>query len=202
MMAPGPPASQLAVPELVPLLRVARGAALVAAIIGAAAVAAVVIAVLVDPGLLGPLLGWLVGLALVSVAGLLVRIQAPRIHRHLNASRYAKARDEALSWGIVGLFAFVVPGVYLLRVWSRINEELAGVPGVVASAAPPPAPTPAVVARPYAPPVGPPPITAPRPPAGPSVAVSGPPLCPRCGQPSTWIEQYRRWYCYRDQLYV
>jgi hypothetical protein len=29
-----------------------------------------------------------------------------------------------------------------------------------------------------------------------------PPLCPTCNQPLTYIEQYKRWYCYRDQKYV
>jgi hypothetical protein len=29
-----------------------------------------------------------------------------------------------------------------------------------------------------------------------------PPTCPRCGGQLSWIEQYQRWYCYRDQNYV
>jgi len=27
------------------------------------------------------------------------------------------------------------------------------------------------------------------------------PPCPFCGSPLTWIPQYQRWYCYRDQRY-
>jgi sporulation protein YlmC with PRC-barrel domain len=27
-------------------------------------------------------------------------------------------------------------------------------------------------------------------------------LCPTCGQPLTWIPQYKRWYCYNDKKYV
>jgi len=27
-------------------------------------------------------------------------------------------------------------------------------------------------------------------------------LCPTCGRPLTYIEQYRRWYCYSEQKYV
>jgi len=27
-------------------------------------------------------------------------------------------------------------------------------------------------------------------------------LCPRCGQPATWIPQYQRWYCYSCQQYI
>ena len=28
------------------------------------------------------------------------------------------------------------------------------------------------------------------------------PLCPICHQPLTWIPQYKRWYCYKDQKYA
>ena len=28
------------------------------------------------------------------------------------------------------------------------------------------------------------------------------PLCPICRSPLTWIPQYKRWYCYKDQKYV
>jgi sporulation protein YlmC with PRC-barrel domain len=27
-------------------------------------------------------------------------------------------------------------------------------------------------------------------------------LCPTCGQPLTWIDQYKRWYCYNEKKYV
>ena len=30
----------------------------------------------------------------------------------------------------------------------------------------------------------------------------GPPICPTCGKPLTWIPQYKRWYCYNDKKYV
>ncbi|MEM2098351.1 MAG: hypothetical protein QXU99_01205 [Candidatus Bathyarchaeia archaeon] len=29
-----------------------------------------------------------------------------------------------------------------------------------------------------------------------------PPRCPMCGGPLSYIQQYQRWYCYRDQKYV
>jgi hypothetical protein len=29
-----------------------------------------------------------------------------------------------------------------------------------------------------------------------------PPTCPFCGGQLSWIQQYQRWYCYRDQKYV
>ena len=28
------------------------------------------------------------------------------------------------------------------------------------------------------------------------------PMCPKCGKPATWIEQYKRWYCYSCQEYL
>ena len=28
------------------------------------------------------------------------------------------------------------------------------------------------------------------------------PLCPKCGKPATWIEQYQRWYCYECKEYI
>jgi len=27
-------------------------------------------------------------------------------------------------------------------------------------------------------------------------------ICPYCGKPATWIEQYQRWYCYNCQRYI
>ena len=28
------------------------------------------------------------------------------------------------------------------------------------------------------------------------------PVCPKCGGPLTYIQQYQRWYCYKDKKYV
>jgi Protein of unknown function (DUF973) len=33
-------------------------------------------------------------------------------------------------------------------------------------------------------------------------AAAPPPICPKCGQPATWVAQYNRWYCYTDQQYL
>jgi DNA-directed RNA polymerase subunit RPC12/RpoP len=30
----------------------------------------------------------------------------------------------------------------------------------------------------------------------------GAPVCPTCGGPLTYVQQYQRWYCYKDQKYV
>ena len=49
----------------------------------------------------------------------------------------------------------------------------------------------------YAPPPGYPYAQAPAAPAGPVT----PPACPTCGSPLTWVPQYARWYCGREQQY-
>jgi hypothetical protein len=63
-------------------------------------------------------------------------------------------------------------------------------------------------------PVGAPPVAAPvkeapraakaEPVAAPAVGHAKPKVryCPSCGQPATWIEQYKRWYCYSCQKYL
>jgi len=63
-------------------------------------------------------------------------------------------------------------------------------------------------------PVGAPPVAAPvkeapraaraEPAAAPAAAQAKPRVryCPSCGQPATWIEQYKRWYCYSCQKYL
>lgn len=41
------------------------------------------------------------------------------------------------------------------------------------------------------------------PPAPASAGATGPPpACPTCGNPTTWIPEYRRFYCYRCSRYV
>ncbi|MEK6851360.1 MAG: hypothetical protein AABY30_02350, partial [Candidatus Thermoplasmatota archaeon] len=37
-------------------------------------------------------------------------------------------------------------------------------------------------------------------PVQPPVA-QAPPVCPRCGQPVTFVAQYQRWYCQAENLY-
>jgi sporulation protein YlmC with PRC-barrel domain len=38
--------------------------------------------------------------------------------------------------------------------------------------------------------------------AQPAQQQSTQPMCPTCGRPLTWIQQYQRWYCYNDKKYV
>lgn len=39
-------------------------------------------------------------------------------------------------------------------------------------------------------------------PSGTPVAAPSSPVCPTCGQPLTYIQQYQRWYCNKEQKYV
>lgn len=36
----------------------------------------------------------------------------------------------------------------------------------------------------------------------PAITGSDTPICPKCGKPATWVEQYKRWYCYSCQEYL
>ena len=38
--------------------------------------------------------------------------------------------------------------------------------------------------------------------AQPQQAQAQAPTCPTCGGPLTYIQQYQRWYCYKDKKYV
>jgi len=45
-------------------------------------------------------------------------------------------------------------------------------------------------------------VTAPQAAAQPTQQAQSSPRCPTCGNPLTWIPQYKRWYCYTDQKYI
>jgi len=42
----------------------------------------------------------------------------------------------------------------------------------------------------------------PQSPVQPQQAQTQQPTCPTCGGPLTYIQQYQRWYCYKDKKYV
>jgi len=35
-----------------------------------------------------------------------------------------------------------------------------------------------------------------------SNALAGPPVCPTCGGPLTYVQQYQRWYCEKERKYA
>lgn len=45
-------------------------------------------------------------------------------------------------------------------------------------------------------------VVQPQPFVQPQQAQTQQPTCPTCGEPLTYIQQYQRWYCYRDKKYV
>ncbi len=49
------------------------------------------------------------------------------------------------------------------------------------------------LSQPSAAPLPPPPVSGP---------AGAPPACPKCGTPTTWIPEYRRFYCYRCSSYA
>ena len=49
-------------------------------------------------------------------------------------------------------------------------------------------------------PVGTPPSISPE--VAPQSSAGSAPMCPKCGKPATWVEAYKRWYCYTCQEYL
>jgi hypothetical protein len=138
----------------------------------------------------------------LAVLSYLLFERVDQIRQQVEGGRYEEAKAQTLPWMVIGLFTLLLPGVFLIIAYLKydtlINWKRAGSPsgwpGPNPSApAVPPAGYPA--SNPFPAPVPVAPVTAPTPPAGATV-------CPRCGQPLTWIPQYGRWYCYSEQQYL
>lgn len=99
--------------------------------------------------------------------------EIPSLERFAAERQYVALRDHLLVWVILGLVFFVVVGIVLAVAWIKTDELLR--PAMPAPQAPPP-----------------PPGTAP----------GVPPNCATCGNPTTWIPEYGRFYCYRCSRYV
>jgi hypothetical protein len=113
-----------------------------------------------------------------------------------------------------GWYCAIVAGViliifFLLARKSIAEQQRAIAAGGMYAAAPSPAPaygSPPAAAPAY----GSPPAASPAygyaaPAAAapaPAAAPAGPPICPKCGRPTTYIAEYQRYYCYTDQQYV
>ena len=109
---------------------------------------------------------------------------------------YQGARTPTLVWAILSLVTLsIIPGILYLIGYIKLGDaigELQQPPYAQSYAAP--------YGQPMAgQPMYPPPTT----PAGAMLPPAGaPPLCPRCGQPATYVAQYGRWFCPRDQTYL
>lgn len=145
-----------------------------------------------------------VWIAIGGIIAFLFYRSSKQIEEKVNARQYAAAKSQTLIWMILGFIFGIILGIILLVTylkfdpvinWQRTQGQMPP-PGY----APPPG-TPYPQAAPaYAPPA--PPMAAAAPPPPVAAAPPAAPICPKCGQPTTYIAQYGRYYCYTDQLYV
>lgn len=180
---PAPPSSAPsgAVSSVASLLGLARGLALLIALL-----AGVLFLVFLGLSFLSVVLGHgapgllsAVYCLVSAVVNFVLWREIPRFEK-MNADREFDAlRDHLLVWIILGVLFFVVVGVLLAIAWVRLEELRGSRPS-----APPPPPR----AGPSVPP--------PPPPPGPA------PACANCGNPTTWIPEYSRFYCYRCGRYA
>ncbi len=213
--APAAPAGYSAdPPDLVTLrsyLNVARILALVFWIIGGLSVIVGLVSLfLLVFGIFAFSPGWFVYEILFTVVNFLMWHRVEEIRTQVEQRQYAAAREKLLLWMILGWLFGIINGILLLLALLRL-DQLAGrsgapppsAPGYVA--APPPgaaAPPPAGASVPGpTPPSGAADPAASVPPAGATAGAAGP-ACPRCGQPTSLVAQYGRYYCYHCAQYV
>ncbi|HEV2317065.1 MAG TPA: hypothetical protein VGV89_05775 [Thermoplasmata archaeon] len=109
-------------------------------------------------------------------------------YRRTKSGDYDGARTWTIILGILGIFfgGIIVGILYIIgyvKLGDASNEQRqAAAPGWA------PAPMPSAAPLTPAPGVAPPSPVA--------------PTCPKCGQPGTWVAQYSRYYCYKDQQYL
>jgi hypothetical protein len=108
-------------------------------------------------------------------------------------------RGESLIWFIsIDTASVVVAAIDLDKAGEMLKE-------LFKPAAAPPVSQPAKVSAPkVAAPRAAPQPAAPKTPPTQAAAPAGQKarFCPDCGQPATWVEQYKRWYCYKCKKYL
>jgi hypothetical protein len=139
-------------------------------------------------GYLGAALIFPIIIIIWGVVDFVIYIQMREIESLVNQRQYEQAKSKTLIWMILGfILGGILVGILLLIAYLKfdpvINWQRSGGQGMA-----PPA---------YAP--APPPMAAPPPPAAQPAAA---PICPKCGQPTTYVAQYGRYYCYTDKQYV
>jgi hypothetical protein len=139
-----------------------------------------------------------------ALIGFIVYIKLGKVDDQIGSGQYGSARDGLLIWGILAvIFVWVIPGIFVLLAYLRLDEAMHESTGPFGYAAPsypgtyPAGPAPGAYA-PAPPPSSP---TTPQPPLPPPPPPPGP-VCPTCGQPATFIPQYNRYYCYHCQRYL
>lgn len=127
-------------------------------------------------------------------------------YARIQAGNYAGAQTPTLIWTILLFVTLsIIPAILFLVAYIKLGDAIGeagqayGMPysatpygGYAAPPTMPFAPVPAAAGGPVAPAAVAPLASSTAPPA---------PLCPRCGGPLSFIPQYNRWYCYRDQAY-
>jgi hypothetical protein len=134
-----------------------------------------------------------------GVVDFVIYVQLKEIESIVNQRRYEQAKSKTLIWMIIGfIIGGILIGILLLIAYLKFDPLITWQRGQTGAAptyaAPPPAPG-------YAPPpaAAPAPMAPPPPSAAPAAA---PPNCPNCGQATTYIAQYGRYYCYSCGRYV
>lgn len=133
-------------------------------------------------------------------------------YKPVSQGQYEQARTPTLVFAILslvtlGIISFVLYLIAYIKLGDAIREAQTppagyyGAPGMAPPMGGMAPPMGQPMASPMAQPMGQTPA-APVPGAAPSAPVAGGVICPRCGQPATYVAQYNRYYCYRDQQYV
>lgn len=124
-------------------------------------------------------------------------------YKRIQQGNFAGARTPTLVWTILLFLTLsIISAILFLIAYVKLGDAIRESQAV--AVAPPygsmasPYGIPAYGTAPalsFAPPAA---TTMANPPLGPASA----PICPRCGGAATYIPQYARWYCYRDQTYL
>jgi hypothetical protein len=146
-------------------------------------------------------------LLLWFVFDLIIYMKLKGIEAMVNNRQYEQAKGATLIWMILGfIIGGIIVGILVLIAYLKFDPLITAQRNM-AGGAPPPGgfpPQPGYYAAP--PPAGAPPAAPPpQPPMAAPPAAGAPaaaPICPRCGQPATYIAQYGRYYCYNDKQYV
>ncbi|MFZ1023844.1 MAG: hypothetical protein WAN87_06895 [Thermoplasmata archaeon] len=136
----------------------------------------------------------LIGAIYLVIAGVflvIVYMQMKSIEAKVNAHQYEQAKAQTLIWMILGFIFGIILGIILLLAYIKFDPVINQARAQQGMAPPG-----------YAPPVAPgAPMAAPMPPP-PAAQPAAAPICPKCGQPTTYVAQYGRYYCYTDRQYV
>ena len=122
----------------------------------------------------------------------------------ITSSAPSSGGSSSFPWALVVVLVvvvIVVVVVLLMVMRRRRHPPTAAAQPMMAYPAPPSAGGPTGPAPPSAAPVAAAPMAA-APAATAPPMPAAPPACPVCGQPTTYIAQYGRYYCYRDQRYA